>query len=157
MPFRRHQLRVKIRSLAEESRIIKSEILRAKDATARRDLHLHRVNIVRREARASLLAYAFLRRIPYGAVERYARELPDWKRVERIASKFADQEAHCATFGFAWRLWHTAALIYLGMRDSCPQEALLILEAARRNRYQDYYTGFNARGIDEWTLTSFQP
>jgi hypothetical protein len=66
-------LRVKIKSLAEEARIIRHEEHRA-SAYHRgllcAKLRDHRVKEVRPEARAALLAYAFLRGRPYTTVER---------------------------------------------------------------------------------------
>lgn len=79
-------LRVKIRSLAEEARIIRHEERRAlKSATWARtrqqpaelsaaeaeydSLHHHRTVDVRQEARAALLAYGFLRGRPYREIE----------------------------------------------------------------------------------------
>jgi len=43
---------------------------------------------VRREARASLLAYAYLRGMPLHVVERPASRKPDWVNVTRIAKRF---------------------------------------------------------------------
>lgn len=85
-------LKVKIKSLAEEARIIRLEERRAisrKDAYILAELHAHRVSIVRREQRASYLAYAFLREIPYARCEPRAKTDPDWALVQRVALKFA--------------------------------------------------------------------
>lgn len=80
---RLRELRVKIKSLAEEARIIRREErgcgksrarCRLPEAAAKLDLarcslREHRVGVVRRESRYSLLAYAFLRGRPFRAVE----------------------------------------------------------------------------------------
>lgn len=57
---RREMLRVKLKSLAEEARIIRREERRTW-GQLREELHLHRVRDVRTEARATHLAYGFLR------------------------------------------------------------------------------------------------
>lgn len=108
------QLRVKIKSLAEEARIIRFEerkALRSMSWERKQDptktppshwtyssLYGHRTFDVRGEARASLLAYGFLRGVPYEAMEATCRDdnRPNWTRVESIAKKFGrndfDQE-----------------------------------------------------------------
>jgi hypothetical protein len=80
----RSKFRVKIKSLAEEARIIRREESRQRTNADRGVLHQHRVGIVRREARASLLAYAFSRGVPYSVLEcRHSSEI-DAKRIAEI-------------------------------------------------------------------------
>lgn len=97
-------LKVKIKSLAAEARVIRLEEKRAgKNNALREKLYLHRTVDVRKEQRASLLAYAFLRGRPLSAVEPKRRPELEWqaaarwKRVGEIVKKFgpgtADQEA----------------------------------------------------------------
>lgn len=88
-------LKVKIKSLAAEARIIRLEERRAgKSNTLREQLYRHRTVDVRREQRASLLAYAFLRGRPLAAVEpRRGAEwewqaAARWKRVEELVKRF---------------------------------------------------------------------
>lgn len=89
-PLVRAKFRVKIRSLADEARIIRHEERKAsklrsdvRDIT-RNSLHSHRVTVVRDEARATLLAYALLRGVPYKVVEpKTAKELP-MAAIQRI-------------------------------------------------------------------------
>lgn len=107
-------LKVKVKSLAAEARIIRLEEHRAKgrrvatDAKGsdkgdsrplfgfkgrhdakRESLHRHRVRDVRSEARAALLAYAFIRGREYATVERPAADNPpDLKRVRQLVEKF---------------------------------------------------------------------
>lgn len=50
----------------------------------------HRVNVVRPEARATLIAYAFLRGLPYEQVEPSAKTAPNWKRVEELVKKYGE-------------------------------------------------------------------
>jgi hypothetical protein len=82
-------LKIKIKSLAAEAVIIRQEERRSRGST-RNSLHHHRTRIVRPEARASLLAYAYLRdRWPLIVVERQYSHSPDWANVKRIARKFS--------------------------------------------------------------------
>lgn len=81
---RRRELRVKIKSLAEEARIIRREEQRCRDSLSRTvghddqraalaqsyvSLRSHRVLDVRRESRYSLLAYAMIRGRSYRSQE----------------------------------------------------------------------------------------
>jgi hypothetical protein len=89
MKTRVKMLKVKVKSLAEESRIIRAEEHRAgKDELLRGILHSHRVCEVRREQRASLLAYGFLRGVEYAAIEAKTETPPDWNRVAKLVGKF---------------------------------------------------------------------
>lgn len=106
-------LKVKIKSLAEEAQIIRLEEKRAlartpdgkpskwTDPDLYCSLREHRVKDVRKEQRHSLLAYAFLRGVPYVKVEpkvgrkdqpKWVSD-PDWKRVGQLVDKF----------GLTWR------------------------------------------------------
>ena len=98
--MRREELRVKVRSLAEEARIIRHEERRAlgkerwasrhgksSDGTYAR-LRGHRVHVVRPEARATQLAVAYLRGKPYAEVEGPTSSTPDWSRVGRLVLKY---------------------------------------------------------------------
>lgn len=94
------QLKVKIKSLAEEARIIRKEEGRAKgrrvkpgeflgrDDELRLSLRYHRIVDVRIEQRASLIAYAFLRGVPFAVVERTPKSQPNWDRVTKMVDKF---------------------------------------------------------------------
>lgn len=93
------QLRVKIKSLAVEARIIRLEEQRAKkrhDTALLVSLEQHRKYVVRSEARHSQLAYAFLRGKPYDMVEtkwlspRMGGRAVSWGSVESIAKRFSD-------------------------------------------------------------------
>lgn len=87
-------LKIKIRSLAAEATIIRHEEKRWPGPSATRTgLHLHRVFEVRREARAALLAYGFLRGRAFRKIEAKSRQMPDWKRIEAIAAKYADTQS----------------------------------------------------------------
>lgn len=82
-------LKIKLKSLAAEARIIRHEE-RKSDGDRRCKLHHHRVGEVRREARATHLAYGFLRGIPRLSIERKARTEPDWDKIERMAGRYGD-------------------------------------------------------------------
>lgn len=97
-------LKVKIKSLAEEARIIRLEEHRAcgrrvapgevkgRDDWKRTELYFHRVKDVRAEQRHSLLAYAFLRGRSYASCEgvrtRQWWEEPNLERVAELVRKF---------------------------------------------------------------------
>lgn len=90
----RSKFRVKIRSLAEEARIIRHEERKHDGQSSDRGcLRHHRITVVRSEQRATLLAYAWCRRIPYSVVESVNSSAPDMKSVQRI----------CKSLG--WSLW----------------------------------------------------
>lgn len=87
-------LRVKICSLADEARRIRKEEKRAKDQGRTAliwSLSRHRKIDVRREARAALLAYGYLRGVPYRDMEKSCREEPDWGKVWRNVRRFSDR------------------------------------------------------------------
>src|SRR4051812_32700481 len=75
-------LRIKLKSLAAESRIIRKEERRNKRLAPL--LVQHRRDVVRAAARNTLLAYSFLRGRYYGDVEHLAKVPPNWKEVERM-------------------------------------------------------------------------
>jgi len=110
-------LKVKIKSLAAEAKIIKSDeqkylyagrvanihfkaeelpehereefFLHKEDSyETYRGLYEHRVNVVRNESRSALLALAFYNKTPYHKVEASCYTLPDWDRVADILIKF---------------------------------------------------------------------
>ncbi len=84
-------LRVKVKSLAAEAKIIRDEERKAK-AHRKFDLRLglaeHRRGVVRHAARSSLLAYGFLRNTPYLSMEKNCRREPDWNAIEKMVMKY---------------------------------------------------------------------
>ena len=84
-------LKVKVKSLAAEARIIRLEAKKAK-ACNRRDLlfglHEHRIFTVRRAARSSNLAYGFLLGNSYLCMEKDSRTQPAWKDIETLLRKY---------------------------------------------------------------------
>lgn len=84
---RREMLRVKIKSLAEEARIIRHEEART-TGMLQFELHLHRVNQVRRASREALYAYQVIRgKHPYD-FERGAKTMPDLAKVSAMVVKY---------------------------------------------------------------------
>lgn len=80
-------LKVKLKSLAAEARIIRKEEMRS-HGTLRDALCIHRRVIVRSEARATHLAYGFLRGRQYIQLEHKAESAPDWKKVESMVKRY---------------------------------------------------------------------
>ena len=86
---RRIHLRVKIKSLAYEAATIRQEEKRHHaDADLRSSLREHRIWEVRREQRASLLAYAFIRGRRYSSAEPNSRSKFPHRRVAELVKVF---------------------------------------------------------------------
>lgn len=86
---KRVYLKVKLKSLAAEAKIIRLE--EKKNSHFRVGLAEHRRGIVRFEARHTLLAYGFLRGRSYEQLEPGAREKnnhPTWDRVREMVKKY---------------------------------------------------------------------
>jgi hypothetical protein len=79
-------LRIKLKSLAAEARIIRQEEVRNK--RLRYELSEHRRGVVRAAARNTQLAYAFLKGRTYRSVEAKATTPPNWKEVERMVKQY---------------------------------------------------------------------
>ncbi len=100
---RREQLRVKLKSLAEEARIIRKEERRI-FGQLREELYRHRIGIVRFEARCSHLAYGFIRGLTLEQMEprrnvdipEYVAEAIDkalFKRVQELIKKYGPKDS----------------------------------------------------------------
>lgn len=84
-------LRVKLKSLAAEAKIIRGEERRAngfRDFSLQNSLREHRTSTVRDASRYTLLAYQYLRGIPYAAVEKEGSKWIDWKPVLQMVHKY---------------------------------------------------------------------
>lgn len=88
---RREMLKVKIKSLAEEARIIRKEEART-FGYLRDELHVHRVTVVRRAARHAILAYAVVRGVDLTKVEPIRYTEPNWADVEKMVRKYGSIE-----------------------------------------------------------------
>ena len=72
---RNTQLKVKLKTLGAESKFIRLEELKLKKqgqgaSPQRNSLYRHRIDVVRREARLTLLTYQFMRGVPYEVCEK---------------------------------------------------------------------------------------
>ncbi len=97
MQDQRAYLKVKIKSLAEEARIIRAEE-RKSEGDKREGLYNHRVGTVRRAARNTLLAYGFIRGLKYRQIEVKCEETPSWPEVAKMVVKYGLQD-------YGWKLW----------------------------------------------------
>jgi hypothetical protein len=83
-----HKLRVNVKSLAAEAKIIRDEIRRANTPDARMALHDHRMMRVRPEARMAHLALAFARGRSYKSVESNAKTEPSASELVKKITRF---------------------------------------------------------------------
>ena len=86
------ELKIKLKSLAAEARIIRQEEKKRRGknwGSTGNTLHEHRIHVVRPEARATHIAYAFLRGGSLESVEGSAKTEPEWKRVEAMVRKYS--------------------------------------------------------------------
>ena len=83
-------LKVKIKSLAEEAKIIRHQErqFQREGKGVRWELKTHRKHVVRPEARCAQLAYGFLRGRTYARIESKCHTVPDWRNVERLIVKY---------------------------------------------------------------------
>lgn len=89
MKDKRYALKVKIKSLAAEAKIIRfEERKRPRGSYERMDLAEHRRGIVRTAARETLLAYGFLRGRSYESMEAKCHEAPNWAAVKKMVEKY---------------------------------------------------------------------
>lgn len=117
----RAYLKVKIKSLAEEAKIIRLETKHAKLGSIRLGLYLHRIHVVRPEARHTHLAYGFLRGREYHQIEPKAHTAPNWKKVRKMVEKYGTHstwEVHQHTD--EWNTHHD----YLTHMDKIKKELL---------------------------------
>lgn len=103
---KRKFLKIKLKSLMAESKIIRKEEGRTRDPFLREEMHRHRVLDLRVETRATHLAYAMLRGVPYNRIENRqpadrlrSRQTPsiDGKRVAAMLRKYGDPHLSNAT------------------------------------------------------------
>lgn len=92
MKDRRRFLKVKLKTLAAEARIIRREEQRTHDPALREALYLHRILKVRRAARNTHLAYGYLRGRSYTQLEASCAEAPDWADVKRMVKQYGGLE-----------------------------------------------------------------
>lgn len=90
------KFRVKIKSLAEEARIIRCETKRLRGVPGADTLRNHNVLVVRDEQRHTLLAYALLRGRPYRSVEPVSHKEVNPTKIHRILRSLAGRELDVA-------------------------------------------------------------
>lgn len=83
-----HRLRVNVKSLAAEARIIRTEMRRAQDTCSKASLAYHRSQRLKPEARLAHLALAFVRQVPYKRVETNAKQVPLAAKVFKKLNRF---------------------------------------------------------------------
>jgi len=93
------ELKIKIKSLAEESRIIRKEELSIKKGKfsyksnmRRESIYLHRTTHIRPIARATYLAYGLIRGLGYKQIERTSMTIPNWSKVKSMVEKYSDSD-----------------------------------------------------------------
>ena len=108
-------LKVKLKALAEEARIIRHEErkrFKVRESWVpirqQRALYLHRISVVRPEARATLAAYMIVRGRAF--CERGQRDHIDWDAVGRMVSKYGHQK----TDGESLAEWQAAVTREMG-------------------------------------------
>lgn len=84
---RREQLRVKLKSLAAEARIIRREERRT-SGVLQHELWFHRIKVVRSEARCTHLAYGFIRGRTLDQMESKSDSPPNWDKVRAMLKKY---------------------------------------------------------------------
>lgn len=93
MQDRRLMLKIKLKSLAEESKIIRALERKTPGGQLRNELALHRRGAVRWEAHRTHLAYAIVRGKDVGTVQggmtmQILQTLPDWKAIEAMVKRY---------------------------------------------------------------------
>ncbi len=133
MSTRQVHLKIKIKHLSSESRIIRHEeqksLTHARNAKASgnvdffnnhrstfNSLRRHRVGPVRRYARLNNLAYGFLRSTPYQDMEHKVRDYERWPNfleIGKLAKRFKAKGMTPNEFDQLFRAWKHSAEIYL--------------------------------------------
>ena len=88
---RREMLRIKLKSLAVEARIIRREELRAW-GPLREELHRHRIDVVRAAARESHIAYGFIRGRTLEQMEAKSAKPVSWEAVRKMVKKYGPRD-----------------------------------------------------------------
>jgi len=88
------ELKIKLKSLAEEQRIIRKEELKHKGKWSWKaeTLIAHRKFIVRPIIRSTHIAYGLIRGLEYHEIENYSKSYPDWDAVRVMVKKYGSRE-----------------------------------------------------------------
>ncbi len=95
MHVRLVKLKIKIKSLAEEARIIKLEERKLKEQGRHDDintLHKHRTYDVRNAARETLIVYGYIRGLPYASIEKNPVKPPNVLVIRNMLKKHGTME-----------------------------------------------------------------
>jgi hypothetical protein len=84
---RREILRVKLKCLAEESRILRNEERRTW-GILRAEMQSHRMCAVRREARGACLAYGIIKGLTIDQMEPNRKSEPDWDAINKMVERY---------------------------------------------------------------------
>lgn len=84
---RREMLRIKVKSLAEEARLIRREERRT-HGSLREELYLHRIHVVRRHARNAVLAYGLVKGRTLAQMEPGSKSRGDREEVARMLLRY---------------------------------------------------------------------
>ena len=88
---RREQLKVKVKSLAAEARIIRFQEQKSW-GSLRDELYLHRITELRSEARHSHIAYGLIRGKSLSQLEQKSETSPKWDKVRAMINKYGPAE-----------------------------------------------------------------
>jgi len=86
-------LKIKVKSLAAESRIIRSQELKLKGKNwchLARPLQVHRRGALRAEARDTHIAYGYLKGRSYSQIEATVNRPADWDNIARMVKKYGN-------------------------------------------------------------------
>jgi len=89
------ELKIKLKSLSEESKIIRKEENKRKGNWAYKALSLwsHRVNYLRPIIRSTHIAYGLVRGLKYHEIENNSKSVPDWKAVKKMIVKYGNKDS----------------------------------------------------------------
>lgn len=93
------ELKIKLKSLAEEARIIRREELSIKNGKfsyrsnqRRESIYLHRTTHIRPIARATHIAYGLIKGLEYHQIEQRNYSNPNWKSVKAMVRKYGSKK-----------------------------------------------------------------
>lgn len=96
---RREMLRVKLKNLAQESKLIRREEQRARAGQLRDELALHRRGIVRTAARDTHLAYGFIKGRALIQMEHNCEHKdwsrPNWDAITKMVKRYGPVTGGC--------------------------------------------------------------
>lgn len=86
------KLKIKLKSLAAEARIIRKEELKNKGKWSWKaeSFHYHRVSLLRPITRATHIAYGLLRGLEYNQIEPTSKATPHWGKVRSMVKKYSN-------------------------------------------------------------------